>query len=51
MPSLPAALRRASNQSAQELRFFRTMIFTVASNIIAIELLETVGTIGMGSIN
>jgi hypothetical protein len=51
MPSLPAALRRASNQSAQELRSFRTTIFTIASDIIAIKLLETVGTIGMGSIN
>jgi hypothetical protein len=48
---LLAALRRASNYFTQELRFFRIIIFTIASDIIVIKLLETVGTIGIGSIN
>jgi hypothetical protein len=51
MPLLPAALQRVSNQSAQELRLFRTIILTVASVIIATKLVETVETIGMVSVN
>jgi hypothetical protein len=51
MPLLPAVPWRVLNQSAQELRFFRIMIFTMASDMIVIKLLETVGTMGIGSVN